>query len=93
MAGQYQIVEQDEPTPNQGLGKIALFDADGNPVTLGGGGGEAPEVGWDDVTGKPSTFTPAAHTHEISDVTGLEAALTSITGRLDALEAAAGGTE
>jgi hypothetical protein len=37
-----------------------------------GGGGA---VAWGDVTGKPSTFTPSAHTHAEGDVTGLTAAL------------------
>ena len=39
------------------------------------GGGTAGSVAWDDVTGKPSTFPPADHTHEISDVNGLQSAL------------------
>lgn len=30
---------------------------------------------WSEVTGKPSKFTPVAHDHSISDVTGLQAAL------------------
>lgn len=30
---------------------------------------------WSAVTGKPSTFTPSAHQHEIADVNGLRAAL------------------
>jgi hypothetical protein len=30
---------------------------------------------WDSVTGKPTEFPPAAHAHELADVTGLEAAL------------------
>lgn len=30
---------------------------------------------WANVSGKPSTFTPSAHTHAIADVTGLQAAL------------------
>lgn len=30
---------------------------------------------WDDISGKPSTFTPSAHTHAISDTTGLQTAL------------------
>lgn len=30
---------------------------------------------WADITGKPSTFTPATHSHAISDVTSLQAAL------------------
>lgn len=32
-------------------------------------------VAWGDVTGKPSTFTPSAHTHVVADVTGLQGAL------------------
>ena len=48
-----------------------------------GGGGE---VSWEDVTGKPSTFPPATHTHSIADVTGLQAALNDLSARLDAIE-------
>jgi len=32
-------------------------------------------VAWGDVTGKPATFAPSAHTHIIADVTGLQGAL------------------
>lgn len=32
---------------------------------------------WSDLTGVPSTFTPSAHTHATSEVTGLDAALAS----------------
>ena len=39
------------------------------------GGGEAVDVAWADVTGKPSTFPPATHTHVVADVTGLQDAL------------------
>ena len=43
------------------------------------GAGSGPEPGgsvaWSDITDKPSTFTPSAHTHPISQVTGLTAAL------------------
>lgn len=39
---------------------------------VSGGGGASD---WDDITNKPSTFTPSAHTHPISDVTGLQTAL------------------
>jgi hypothetical protein len=38
----------------------------------GGGGGP---VAWVDVTGKPTTFPPSTHGHDIGDVTGLQAAL------------------
>lgn len=32
-------------------------------------------IDWAEVTGKPSTFAPSAHTHAIADVTGLQTAL------------------
>lgn len=35
----------------------------------------AEAVAWTSVTGKPSSFTPAAHTHPTSEVTGLDATL------------------
>lgn len=36
-------------------------------------GGVADSVEWDNVVGKPSTFTPSSHTHTASQVTGLTA--------------------
>lgn len=36
---------------------------------------------WDDVTGKPTTFAPAVHTHVISEVTGLQANLDALATR------------
>ena len=39
--------------------------------------GSATSVPWSGVTGKPSTFTPSAHTHTIANVTGLQDALNS----------------
>lgn len=41
----------------------------------GGGGGGGGSVAWSDVTGKPSTFPPSAHTQAISSITGLQTAL------------------
>ena len=35
----------------------------------------ANSVPWTGVTGKPSTFPPSSHTHTISNITGLQAAL------------------
>lgn len=44
--------------------------ADGTTEFVGGGSGiTGITVDWDDVTGKPSTFTPGAHTHAWSDIT------------------------
>ena len=45
-------------------------------------GTNAVVVGWDDVTGKPSAFPPQAHTHQQSEVNGLEDRLTSIEGSI-----------
>jgi hypothetical protein len=45
----------------------------GNPP--GGGEGGGGSVAWADITGKPSTFTPAAHTQATSTITGLDDAL------------------
>lgn len=37
--------------------------------------GTAAKVPWSGVTGRPTTFTPSAHTHDIDDVSGLQSAL------------------
>ena len=37
--------------------------------------GSATSVPWTGVTGKPSTFTPSAHTHTIANITNLQTAL------------------
>lgn len=37
--------------------------------------GSVIEHKWDSITGKPSTFTPSAHTHSQADITGLAASL------------------
>ena len=71
-------------------------EADSNltprPVTILGlpeGGGDV-DVAWGDVSGKPSTFPPATHTHDIADVTGLQAIITDLTDRIAVLETAVG---
>lgn len=65
----------------------------------GGGGGSA---AWDDIAGKPSTFTPSSHTHAQSEITGLTTALSGkaaashshaisdVTGLQTALDAVGG---
>ena len=45
-------------------------------MTTASGGSSA----WTDITGKPSTFTPSAHNHTISDVTSLQGALNAKAG-------------
>jgi hypothetical protein len=58
----------------------------GNPPGGGGGGGS---VAWADITGKPSTFTPSAHTQAASTISD-----STTVGRavLTAVDAAAGRT-
>ncbi|MED4828143.1 head fiber protein [Bacillus atrophaeus] len=48
--------------------------------------GATVEVKWADITGKPSTFAPASHTHTIANVTNLQ---TTLDGKLTASKAAA----
>lgn len=42
---------------------------------------------WSDISSKPTTFAPSAHTHPQSDITGLVTALSDITSDITALEA------
>ncbi|WP_197508060.1 hypothetical protein, partial [Mycobacterium sp. 1245801.1] len=39
---------------------------------------------WSQITGKPTTFTPSAHTHTIDDVTDLEGVLTGLVTAIGA---------
>ena len=53
----------------------------GNLIGLGGG----TAVAWAEVTDKPSTFTPAAHTHDIAEVNGLQDGSTWLDARITAI--------
>lgn len=44
------------------------------------------QISWADVTGKPTTFAPSAHTHPTTDVTGLQ---TYVDGRVQLIVDAA----
>jgi hypothetical protein len=44
------------------------------------GGPVSASVAWDDVSGKPATFPPSAHTHPISEVVGLQTVLDAANG-------------
>lgn len=46
----------------------------------------ASTASWGSVSGKPSTFTPAAHVHSVTDVTGLQAILDDYETRIATLE-------
>lgn len=43
-----------------------ITDFAGNPIT--GGNGEPASVTWEEVTGKPTAFTPSAHRHDWSEI-------------------------
>lgn len=52
------------------------------PVTIHGiGGGDSTPVAWNEVTGKPSTFPPATHTHTVAQVDGLQSTLDSLENK------------
>jgi hypothetical protein len=53
-----------------------ILDFNGNPI------GVSSSTSWNDITGKPATFTPSSHSHTIADVTGLQTELNnrSLTG-------------
>lgn len=63
---------------NQGRVLKSLID---NAQTSGGGG-TATSIDWVNVTNKPSTFPPSQHTHSISDVSGLQNQLTTLSGNI-----------
>jgi len=48
----------------------------------------AGSVAWADVTGKPATFPPSAHTHVVADVTGLQGSLDGLTTMVGGLDTA-----
>ena len=58
--------------PTGGTTGQVLLKVSGTDFDLAWG---APTIDWAAVTGKPTTFTPSAHSHAIADVTGLQDAL------------------
>lgn len=61
------------PSQTGNTGKVLSTDGTNlSWITPSSGGGA---VAWADITGKPTTFTPSAHTHVTADVTGLDTAL------------------
>lgn len=63
---------------NQGRVLKSLID---NAQTSGGGG-SATSIDWANVTNKPSTFPPSQHTHNISDVSGLQNNLSTLSSNI-----------
>lgn len=76
-AGVDPYVSDTEPDPAEHpiwytlSGEMFVWDGAAWFQVMGG----AVAVDWADITGKPSTFAPSAHGHEIAEVTGLTAAL------------------
>ena len=78
------------PAPNLEIGTVNTLPAGQNAtasitgttpnfaLNLGLPRGESGASTWNDITGKPSTFPPAAHNQPISTITGLEGQLNSI---------------
>lgn len=54
---------------------LSTADISGLTAALAGKSDTSHTHAWADITGKPTTFAPAAHSHAISDTTGLQAAL------------------
>jgi hypothetical protein len=76
------------PAGAAGAGGVATLQGLTGALTLAAVGGtwtaagstitltvSSASVAWADITGKPATFAPSAHTHVVADVTGLQAAL------------------
>ena len=61
--------------PNTGIGNMfkSVYDTNDNGIV--DVSASANVVEWANVSSKPSTFTPSAHTHAIADVTNLQTAL------------------
>lgn len=72
------------PEPPEGGTNYALV----NHTHAGGGGGGS--TAWTDITGKPTTFAPTAHSHAQSDITGLAASL-ALKADLSAMTTALAG--
>lgn len=61
--------------------KVILVNPDGTPFE--GGGGTNGPVSWENIENKPTTFPPSIHTHQISEVDGLQDALNEKAGSED----------
>ena len=48
-------------------------------INISGNAATATNAPWSGITGKPTTFTPSAHTHTASDITGLPTKLSAFT--------------
>lgn len=80
-------VQKGDTVKVSGTGKMYFVVDDTNLSSEAGyevyTAGSATSVPWSGVTGKPSTFTPSAHTQAISTITGLQAALDAKAANTD----------
>ena len=78
-----------DPTVSVGWATY-LYDFD-NTTWIKKSEGESLDIvivqSWDNVTGKPLTFTPSTHSHAITDVTGLQSALNAKRNLVDEIPA------
>lgn len=79
---------------------VTWADVSGKPAVIGAGSTQAvarealnlgdlataDSVAYADVTGKPTTFPPATHTHTVANVTGLQDIIDGFEARISALE-------
>ena len=72
-------------TPGSVLGNWQLLEGPAGPAGPTGPAGPPGTTTWAGITDKPATFAPSAHTHAISDVTGLQGALDAKTSQVTAL--------
>lgn len=54
-----------------GSGLNVTWDSHSQITLSATGGSSGGSVSWENVTGKPSTFTPSSHTHSTSEISGL----------------------
>ncbi|MCO5092678.1 hypothetical protein [Bosea sp. (in: a-proteobacteria)] len=72
--------------------EFTLRNADGSFIRVPVSDIILPVVTWDTLSGKPSTFPPSAHTHDIDQVNGLQLVLDAKVNTTDTIPADHGGT-
>lgn len=66
------------------LNKLYICYTAGTLTEIQGGSDAPTTIDWQDITNKPSTYTPSAHTHVSNDVTDLSTTIsTSIASKAD----------
>lgn len=55
-------------------------------ITTTGGGQAVITVDWSNVTNKPSTYTPASHTHSTNDITGLSTTISTQNSNISTMQ-------